>query len=67
MLEGLSTIIKQLGAYPVSIVLWGIIIIIVTLPKESRNLLVELPILLMAFILLTIFNTHYFKWFRKKD
>ena len=63
----LSAIIKELGAYPVSIVLWGIIVIIATLPKESRNLWVELAILLIVFVALTIFNTHYFRWFRKKN
>ena len=63
----LSEIIKQFGAYPVSVVLWGVIVIIVTLPKESRNLWIELPTLLMVFLLLTIFNTHYFRWFRKRS
>ncbi len=57
--------IKQVGAYPVSITLIGIIAIIVTLPKESRNLYVEVGIVLLFFIVLTIFNTLYFRWYRK--
>lgn len=57
--------IKQVGAYPVSITLIGIIAIIVTLPKESRNLYVEVGIVLLFFIILTIFNTLYFRWYKK--
>lgn len=57
--------IKQVGAYPVSITLIGIIAIIVTLPKESRNLYVEVGIVLLFFIVLTIFNTLYFRWYKK--
>lgn len=61
-----SKIMKEFGAYPVSITLVGIIFIIVTLPGEQRDLIKEIGLLIISFILLTVFNTLYFKWFRKK-
>ena len=58
--------IKEFGAYPVSIVLLGIIAIIITSEQGFGDIILKILILLAAFIVLTFFNTQYFRWFKRR-
>lgn len=58
--------VKELGAYPVSITLAGIIGIILLSQNGFEEIIIKIVILLLSFIFLTWFNTHYFRWFRNK-